>query len=122
MKIMRTLFLSLAVATFSFAAQAQSSEAAAKTEKQAAVATAHGHDCLAKADAKTWQTLGLTAEQTKRVEELKTTAASSKVATNEMEQLKGVLTPEQLTKYSEWCKGLAAKPAATQSEKAATPK
>lgn len=115
---MRTLFLSFAVAACSFAAQAQNKAATtSKAEHQAAVAHAgdHGHDCLGKADANTWRTLGLTADQTKRLDELKAAVSTDKKAASTVpDQLKAILSPEQLTKYNEWCKGLASKPASTE--------
>jgi Spy/CpxP family protein refolding chaperone len=114
---MKTLLLTFGLAAFAFSATAQTASIESKPAVASAVATTEGHDCLMKADAKTWETLGLTADQTKRVQELQAQAkGDAKAHANSDEQVKAVLSPEQFAKYTEWCKGVA-----KSTDKATTP-
>jgi hypothetical protein len=98
----------------------------------AVVTTSEGgtHDCLMKADASTWASLGLNADQTKKANDI--VAACKRDCEVEMKEkgthdhaamvkheaeLKAVLTPEQYTKYQAWCKDKGAKSDKTEMKK-----
>jgi len=71
------------------------------------------HECLMAGD-ETWTALGLTAEQVTKVKAVQTSCKKDKMAakddatamasmTKHETELKGILTPDQYTKYNAWC-------------------
>lgn len=107
---MKTTILTLGFALFTLGAVAQ------ETMSAPPPATVKGdkHACIM-ASADTWTSLGLNADQIAKVKDIQAsckkeydaskadaTKATASVNKHE-EQLKAVLTPEQYTKWSQWC-------------------
>lgn len=105
---MKTLLMTLGLALAATTMNAQDTKAA-----PAKPAQADKHSCIM-ADASTWADLGLTAEQVTKVKTIQAScqkehdaakAAGTKYAeaSKHEGELKAVLTPEQYTKWSQWC-------------------
>lgn len=113
---MKTLLMTLGLALAATTMNAQDTKAA-----PAKAAQADKHACIM-ADATTWADLGLSAEQVTKVKNIQATcqkehdaakAAGTKYteASKHEGELKAVLTPDQYTKWSQWCDAnQAAKP------------
>jgi len=103
---MKTLFIILGIALMG----------ASTATAQTSVKPGGGnHDCIMATDANTLASLGLTADQTKRVEAIQAACKESHTAktTDGIEQpakvdheaeLKAVLTADQYAKWTSWCK------------------
>lgn len=118
--LMKTLALSAAFALAStLAVQAQSTTTSIAT-KDAAKTEQAGHGCTM-ANAKTWDSLNLTAEQRTKVEAIqmscektcsdlpKGDAKRTAAMENYDKEIKAVLTPEQLKSYKSCCAGMGEK-------------
>lgn len=103
---MKTLIISLGIALMS---------ATSVTAQTGTMSGGGNHDCIMATDANALASLGLTADQTKRVEAIQAAckeAHSAKTAdgieqpakVDHESELKAVLTADQYAKWTSWCK------------------